>query len=212
MFHVHWKSKRLWQVSRRFIYFSSPSFFFFLLLQPPHICFPLISDDAPSFPLSPDSSSIHLQPVMSAFIPQLAHPLIFAFAFGWGWSDALLFQPTWNGDTALLATASPASPRPLASTTAREPARSRSTSSRNPAWCWRQKRRKLWNEPTSKSHTHHQKPLRNSPRSSTWKPAPWSTGSTITGMRSPTSPASEGFVLFALAGCCSASAGCVCFR
>lgn len=176
------------------------------------------------------ASSPHLLPsgdALPSCSPQAAHPCSlslspwrlprsvwmhrFCICMQPGWSHAPLFQPTWSGGTAPWATVSRASLPPLESTTARAPARSHSTSWRSPGWCWHQKRRKLWNEPTSKSHTHHQKPLRNWLRSSTWKPAPWSTGSTITGRRSPRSPAHKGFILFALAGRCFPSARCVCF-
>lgn len=166
-----------------------PSFLLFLPLASSP---PLVSGGAPSLPSPPGSPSLRLPPAVSVPIPQLVLPAHSAFVFWLFWCHVPPLQPTWNGGTAPSATASPASPRPPASTTARAPAPSPSTSSRSPGWCWHRRRKKLSSEPTSKSHTHHQKPLRNWPRSSTWKPAPWSTGSTITGAWSPRSPASWG--------------------
>lgn len=92
----------------------------------------------------------------------------------------LCLQLTWRGDWAPWATATLWTRPWWGRITCRVP-RAPDSSWRNLEWCWAQRRRRLWRKPTNRSPTPPPKPLRSWPPSSTWRPAPSSTGSTITG-------------------------------
>lgn len=94
-------------------------------------------------------------------------------------------QRIWRGDTVCWVPAQTAIPPALILTASVRvwPRWSSAPSAkpRNPEWCWRQRRRRLWGRRISRSRTPRSTPSRCWPPNSTSKLTPSSTGSTTTG-------------------------------
>lgn len=94
-------------------------------------------------------------------------------------------QRIWRGDTVCWVPAQTAIPSALIQTASVQvwPRWSSAPSARprNPVWCWRPRRRRLWGRRICRSRIPHSTPSRCWPPNSTSKPTPSSTGSTTTG-------------------------------